>query len=133
MKTTEDRLAEIQAQLRNVQKQSVRSEVTGGIQSALWNELPAAYQVGRVYVVTDILQGVLFLDMGSDLGFLPIGMLPNLTVAELQSSSNVPTGAMALATNGRRTGELGEHGSGCPVWFDGVVWRTFYDNSEVLA
>ena len=41
--------------------------------------------------------------------------------------------ALALAIDGRRAGEETGKGSGTPVWFDGAVWRTFYDNSQVSS
>lgn len=41
--------------------------------------------------------------------------------------------ALALATDGRRSGEAAGAGTGCPVWFDGTAWRTFYDNTAVTA
>ncbi|HIE0170411.1 TPA: hypothetical protein ACXI8G_000952 [Serratia marcescens] len=48
-------------------------------------------------------------------------------------TSGLISGAEAYATNGRRAGEGAGAGSGCPVWFDGTYWRTYYDNSIVAA
>jgi len=50
--------------------------------------------------------------------------------------SKLPTGsagAVTLALNGRKSGEGAGAGTGCPVWWDGSIWRTFYDNSQVAA
>lgn len=50
--------------------------------------------------------------------------------------ANLPKGfpgAMTVASNGRRAGQGAGAGTGCPVWWDGSVWRTFYDNSQVAA
>lgn len=58
----------------------------------------------------------------------PLGVY---TVANLPTTAN--TGAIAHASNGRRTMELAGNGTGCPVWYDGSVWKTFYDNSTVAA
>lgn len=38
-----------------------------------------------------------------------------------------------FASNGRRSGEGAGAGTGCPVWWDGADWRTFYDNAVVAA
>lgn len=35
--------------------------------------------------------------------------------------------------NGRKAGEGPGAGTGIPAWFDGTVWRTFYDNSVVAS
>ena len=54
-------------------------------------------------------------------------------VASLPAPSAALTGAIAVATNGRKSGESAGAGSGCPAWCDGSHWRTFYDNSIVAA
>ena len=54
-------------------------------------------------------------------------------VAGLPAPSSALTGAIAVATNGRKSGESAGAGSGCPAWCDGSHWRTFYDNSIVAA
>lgn len=46
--------------------------------------------------------------------------------------SNPPAGSWAFATNGRKAGEGAGAGTGCPVYFQGT-WKTFYDNTTVLA
>lgn len=42
-------------------------------------------------------------------------------------------GAVTVAWDGRKATEGAGAGTGCPVWWDGSVWRTFYDNSQVAA
>lgn len=54
----------------------------------------------------------------------------SFTVATLPASPT--TGSIAYASNGRKSGEAGGAGTGCPVYFQGV-WRTFYDNTQVQA
>lgn len=51
--------------------------------------------------------------------------LPTLT------SGAVHLAAIAFASNGRKEGEGEGAGTGCPVWWDGSNWLTFYDNSVV--
>lgn len=41
--------------------------------------------------------------------------------------------SLVLAVDGRKAGEPEGAGTGTPVWRDGAVWRTFYDNSQVKA
>lgn len=53
-------------------------------------------------------------------------------VASLPTAGLV-SGAEAFATNGRQAGQAAGAGTGCPVWYDGTVWRTYYDNSPVAA
>lgn len=55
----------------------------------------------------------------------------SLTVAQLPSGDFV--GQSAYASNGRKAGEGAGNGTGVPVWNDGSVWRTLYDNSQVSA
>jgi hypothetical protein len=55
------------------------------------------------------------------------------TVANLAALTSVPFGAISVATNGRKQGQSAGNGTGVPVWFDGTIWRTFYDNSQVQA
>jgi hypothetical protein len=58
------------------------------------------------------------------------------TVANLPA--NMSVGAIAYATDGRKSGETAGNGTGCPVYWNGLVgsqaaWCTFYDNTEVQA
>lgn len=55
------------------------------------------------------------------------------TVAALPSYSGQYAGLIAYASDGRRSGEGVGAGSGCPVYFDGSNWRTFYDNTVAAA
>jgi len=55
----------------------------------------------------------------------------SFTVANLPSASEAGAGATAYASNGRRSGEQPGAGTGIPVWSDGTIWRTYYDNSVV--
>ncbi|MBA2919782.1 hypothetical protein GON01_08760 [Sphingomonas sp. MAH-20] len=59
-------------------------------------------------------------------------VMPAFTVAALRSIRE-GIGGPVLAGDGRRSGEAAGKGSGCPVWFDGESWRTFYDNQPVDA
>ena len=56
----------------------------------------------------------------------------SFAVKDLPSRDN-GLGVITFATNGRKTGEGAGSGTGGPVWWDGNTWRTFYDNSQVLA
>ncbi|MEO1637782.1 MAG: glycosyl hydrolase family 28-related protein [Pseudomonadota bacterium] len=49
----------------------------------------------------------------------------------LLDALTVSAGAVAVASDARRSGETAGNGTGCPIWFDGQDWRTFYDNSIV--
>lgn len=53
-------------------------------------------------------------------------------VADLPSSGLI-IGETAYANDGRRSGETAGNGSGCPVWWDGSNWLTFYDSTTVAA
>lgn len=64
----------------------------------------------------------------------PSGAVQNqYVVSGLPAASSALTGAIVLATNGRKSGEGTGAGTGCPAWCDGSHWRTFYDNSIVAA
>lgn len=61
---------------------------------------------------------------------------PSFTVAALPVTlRGVPilTNSYAFASNGRKSGEGAGAGTGCPVWFNGTLWLTFYGNTQVLA
>ncbi|EME1468081.1 hypothetical protein H3H12_24905 [Serratia marcescens] len=55
----------------------------------------------------------------------------NFLVAELPAGEN--KGAFVYARNARKAGESAGSGTGCPVYWDGSSWRTFYDNSVAAA
>ena len=55
----------------------------------------------------------------------------SFTVANLPNGSYA--GQQAFASNGRKSGEGAGSGTGIPAWWDGSMWRTFYDNSQVAA
>jgi len=57
------------------------------------------------------------------------------TVATLAAGSPgaFKPGTTAFATDGRKSGEGAGSGTGCPVWWDGTNWLTFYDNTTVAA
>jgi hypothetical protein len=59
----------------------------------------------------------------------------NYTVAQLTTAlaASAGLGVFAFATNGRKSGEAAEAGTGCPVWSNGGQWLTFYDNTVVAA
>lgn len=61
--TYEKRLSLVERRLQNLYAQSVRSEVTGGIQNTAFADLPAAGQAGRAYYLTDV--ETLALDTGA--------------------------------------------------------------------
>lgn len=46
---------------------------------------------------------------------------------------NIGLGMRTFAKDGRKGGEGAGAGTGIPVWWDGSVWRTYYDNSQVMA
>ena len=54
-------------------------------------------------------------------------------VADLPEAKSYQIGSTSFASNGRKAGEGPGAGSGVPIWTDGVKWRTFYDNTEVMA
>ncbi len=61
-------------------------------------------------------------------------MRPKLfTVATLPTPSTAGAGAMAYASDGRKSGEGPGAGTGIPVWSDSANWRTFYDNTVAAA
>jgi hypothetical protein len=55
------------------------------------------------------------------------------TVAALNAWTNTPLRGQAFATNGRKSAEAAGLGTGCPVWWDGTNWLTFYGNAAVTA
>jgi hypothetical protein len=55
------------------------------------------------------------------------------TVGTLPTASASGNGAIAHASNGRKSGEGAAAGTGVPTWCDGTNWRTYYDNSVVAA
>lgn len=55
------------------------------------------------------------------------------TVAQLNALTNKAFGMTAFAGNGRKSGETAGNGTGCPVYYGGSNWLTFYDNSVVAA
>lgn len=56
--------------------------------------------------------------------------LKSYTVAGLPAGAE---GQVAYATDGRKTGEGGGGGTGCPVYFSSTHWRRFYDDAQVTA
>ena len=55
------------------------------------------------------------------------------TVALLPLAATAGAGSIRYATNARKALEIITAGTGCLVWSDGTVWRTFYDNTVALA
>lgn len=55
------------------------------------------------------------------------------TVANLPTASSAGQGAVAYASNARKSGEGTGAGTGIPVWCDGTNWRTYYDNTVAAA
>ena len=55
----------------------------------------------------------------------------SFTVASLPNGTY--SSQSAFASNGRKSGEGAGAGTGIPAWWDGTMWRTFYDNSQVRA
>lgn len=53
------------------------------------------------------------------------------TVSTLPATTAI--GAIAFASDGRKSGEGTGTGTGCPVWWNGSAWLTFYDNTTVAA
>lgn len=124
-----DRLNKIEEALRRLQNVSVRSEITGAFGRLEFSDLPSDFIAGRQWFVTDQLDGMNFTDDGT--AQWGQYQLKSYTVATLPTAT--PDHTIAFATNGRRAGEASGLGTGVPVWFDGTVWRTFYDNTQVLA
>lgn len=56
--------------------------------------------------------------------------LKSYTVGTLPAGAE---GQVAYATDGRKTGEGGGSGTGCPVYFSNTHWRRFYDDTQVTA
>lgn len=74
------------------------------------------------------------INAASGVASFPSGAVQNqYSVSGLPAASAALTGAIVLATNGRKSGESTGAGTGCPAWCDGSHWRTFYDNSIVAA
>ncbi len=57
----------------------------------------------------------------------------NWTVAELAAAADGYTGQTAFATDGRTAAEGPGAGTGVCVYFNASEWRTFYDDTKVLA
>lgn len=58
--------------------------------------------------------------------------LPVYTVAALPASAQ--TGALAYASNGRKTGEGGGAGTGTPVWFNvSGQWFAVWSSAQVTS
>ena len=55
------------------------------------------------------------------------------TVAQLNALTNKSFGMVAFAGNGRKSGETAGNGTGCPVYYGGANWLTFYDNTTVQS
>ena len=68
-----------------------------------------------------------------EISLLTPELMPKYLVAELPSQQN--NGAIAFATDGRRSGEGAASGTGIPTWYDATNerWATFYDNTETAA
>lgn len=67
---------------------------------------------------------------GSD--FLPKYPLRASTVTlEARGAAHDIVGAIAYATDGRKSGEGGGAGTGLPVWWDGTNWKNFHDNATL--
>ena len=74
------------------------------------------------------------IDSSSGVASFPSGAVQSqYTVSGLPAPSSALIGAIAIATNGRKSGEGAGAGTGCPTWCDGSHWRTFYDDSIVAA
>lgn len=71
--------------------------------------------------------------MGTTIFTGPIRAWPTTVAALTAWNANTPSRSFAFATNGRKAAEGAGAGTGCPAWFDGTNWRTFYDNSIVAA
>lgn len=130
IKAVNDRLKALEADFRRFQAVSVRSEITGAFARFLYAALPTDFIAGRQWFVTDLLDGVNVYDTGT--AKFNQYQLKAYTVATLPTA-NIGLYTMAFATNGRKSGEGAGVGTGVPVWFDGTIWRTFYDNLQVLA
>ena len=97
---------------------------------------PAVGTNGNTYIGTDTSAkngNSYFGEMGTTIFTGPIGTW-STTVAALGAwGTKAPTDSIAFASNGRKSGEGAGLGTGCPVWYDGTNWRTFYDNSIAAA
>jgi hypothetical protein len=61
----------------------------------------------------------------------PLGVHAD-TVANLTALSGVTAGAIAYATDGRKSGEGAGAGTGCPVYYSGG-WKAFSSDAAVTA
>lgn len=65
------RIEALEAQVRRLQSISVRAEIAGAFSRLALADLPTEYIAGRVYFVTDVQGGVLYIDNGASIN--PIG------------------------------------------------------------
>jgi hypothetical protein len=75
----------------------------------------------------------LVLDGSGNLSIEGVMRPKSFTVATLPTPSAACAGAMAYASDGRKSGEGPGAGTGIPVWCDGANWQTFYDNTVASA
>ena len=59
--------------------------------------------------------------------------LASKTVAQLNALTGINSGAIAYASNGRKTGEAASAGTGVVVYYSAGQWRRFYDDAVVSA
>jgi len=102
------RIEDLEAAVSNLQKQSIRSEISGlseeaqAVSSGIFSNLPLSTNAGVLLVITDRMDGLLYFDTGVEMRhhnqlYVVSGALPE----------DVPNGSMAI-----RTDQL----------LDGILW-----------
>jgi len=98
------RIALLERQVANLQKQSIRSEISGiteAVQTNTLSNLPVANTAGDLLLITDSLNGSLYFDTGTEQRhhnqlFIINGLLPN----------DVPDGSMGVRIDAIPTGQF---------------------------
>ena len=138
-------LSDLQRQIDELTRKTVRSEYTGGVQRrAVADLLPSASTGSLVYATdgkTATTTGVVVYFDGTNWRAIDTGnvvstttnipIAPNYTVAGLPVAGTA--GRYAFATNGRKTGEGAGAGTGVLCYDDGIAWRRVDDGTTVLA
>lgn len=95
------------------------------------SSITAGGSSGIHFNVRDMVDALRVAANGNILAGAPVHLV-SLLVSALPTAT-VAAGATAYARNGRKSGEGSGAGTGVPVYWDGTVWRVYYDNSVVAA
>lgn len=111
------RVEELEKRLANLEKQSTRSEIAGvsqiteAVDSDTYANLPAAGTAGNILLVTDLLDGQLFYDTGSEQRFAG-----QVYIVDGSLPTNAPNGSLGIRTDEYGFGILNARIGG--VWYE---------------